>query len=181
MVMGDIPHYYIYYLGNPSEAMLAKRRSHASLISYMPPPFVRSGLYGELSELEGLIAEYRESSIADVGRSENVLEMITEKAEAMRLPTDIDDLEHELEDENPVGQFNTRFIIQNEIPYMDHGIQRDHCQISPYLPEALPIPVHDQHHDSCAEKHAVNGKKLHRRQICTWLLEFIVIHPEYPQ
>lgn len=98
MAVGDIPHYYLYYTGNPSEAMLAKRRTHATLVSYMPPPFVRSGLYGDLSELESLIAEYRESSIADTGRSENVLEIIRTKAEAMRLPADIDDLEHELDD-----------------------------------------------------------------------------------
>ncbi len=98
LVMGDVPHFYIYYTGNPSEAMIAKRRSHAALISYMPPPFAKSDLYGELSELEGLIAEYRESAISDKGRSANVLEAIRSKAERMRLPSDIDDLEHELED-----------------------------------------------------------------------------------
>lgn len=97
-VMGDTPHFYIYYMGNPSEAMLAKRRTHATLLSYMSPPYVRSGLYGDLSELEGLIAEYRESLISDQGRSANVLDVIHRKAEAMRMPTDIDDLEHELDD-----------------------------------------------------------------------------------
>ena len=98
MVLGDVPHFYIYYTGNPSEAMLAKRRTHATLISYMSPPYVRSGLYGDLSELEGLIAEYRESLISDAGRSSNVLDVISRKAEEMRLPSDIDDLEHELDD-----------------------------------------------------------------------------------
>ncbi len=98
LIMGDVPHFYIYYTGNPSEAMLAKRRTHATLISYMSPPYARSGLYGDLSELEGLIAEYRESLISDKGRSANVLDVIRRKAEGMRLPTDIDDLEHELDD-----------------------------------------------------------------------------------
>ena len=98
MAVGDIPHFYLYYTGNPSEAMLAKRRTHASLVSYMPPPFVRSGLYGDMAELSSLIAEYRESRIADAGRSENVLAIIREKAGNMRLPTDIDELEHELDD-----------------------------------------------------------------------------------
>lgn len=98
MAVGDIPHFYLYYTGNPSEAMLAKRRTHASLVSYMPPPFIRSGLYGDLADLESLIAEYRESKIADAGRSANVLEIITKKAQEMRLPEDINDLEHELDD-----------------------------------------------------------------------------------
>ncbi len=98
VAVGDTPHFYLYYMGNPSEAMLAKRRTHGNLISYMSPPYVRSDLYGELAELEGLIAEYRESVIADPGRSQNVLDVITDRAEKMRLPTDIDDLEHELDD-----------------------------------------------------------------------------------
>ena len=98
MAVGDTPHFYIYYTGNPSEGMLAKRRTHAALISYMSPPYTRSGLYGDLSELENLIAEYRESLISDRGRSSNVLDVIRRKAGEMRLPTDIDDLEHELDD-----------------------------------------------------------------------------------
>lgn len=96
--IGDIPHYYLYYMGNPSEAMLTKRRTHAGDISYMSPPYVKSGLYGELSELQGLIAEYRESLFTDPGRSMNVLDIITAKAKEMRLPEDINDLEHELDD-----------------------------------------------------------------------------------
>ncbi|MCQ2070308.1 MAG: cobaltochelatase subunit CobN [archaeon] len=98
IAVGDVPHYYLYYMGNPSEAMLTKRRTHAGDISYMSPPYVKSGLYGGLSELEGLIAEYRESLFVDEGRSRNVLDIIEAKAEEMRLPKDIDDLEHELDD-----------------------------------------------------------------------------------
>jgi len=98
IAIGGIPHYYLYYMGNPSEAMIAKRRIHGSLISYMSPPYIRSDLYGELSELESLISEYRESLKVDVGRSENVHDTIITKAEKMRLPTEMDDLEHELVD-----------------------------------------------------------------------------------
>lgn len=98
LALGGVPHFYLYFMGNPSEAMLAKRRTHADLITYMTPPYVKSGLYGELSELQDLIAEYRESSLVDKGRSQNVLELIVKKANDMRLPTDIDDLEHELDD-----------------------------------------------------------------------------------
>ena len=98
IAIGGIPHFYLYYVGNPSEAMIAKRRTHAGLISYMCPPYMKSGLYGELSELEGLIAEYRESLITDPGRGLRIQEEIKERSEAMRLPSDIDELEHELMD-----------------------------------------------------------------------------------
>ncbi|WII08946.1 cobaltochelatase subunit CobN [Methanomassiliicoccales archaeon LGM-DZ1] len=96
MLMGDLPHFYIYYSGNPSEAMIAKRRSHAAIVSYMPPPFVRSGTYGALAELESEIAELRESSKADSGRAEMLKDSIVRKAAEMRLPTDIEELEDEL-------------------------------------------------------------------------------------
>ncbi len=98
IAVGGIPHFYLYYVGNPSEAMIAKRRTHAGLLSYMCPPYIKSGLYGELSELEGLIAEYRESLLTDPGRGMKILEDITERSEKMRLPSDIDELEHELMD-----------------------------------------------------------------------------------
>jgi cobaltochelatase CobN len=95
-MLGNVPHFYLYYSGNTSEAMIAKRRTHAVLISYMQPPMIRSGLYGELSELEGLIAEYRESQLTDPGRAELISERIIEKAESMRLPAEMESLEDEL-------------------------------------------------------------------------------------
>ncbi len=60
-LLGLLPHFYYYYVGNPSEAMIAKRRSNASLISYLPPVFRESELYGPYSDLKRLISEYREA------------------------------------------------------------------------------------------------------------------------
>lgn len=96
MIMGNAVHIYIYYAGNPSEAMIAKRRSHACIVSYMPPPFTKSGIYGELAELEELISEYRESIKTDSGRGEMLYQTILAKAEEMRLPADLNELEDEL-------------------------------------------------------------------------------------
>ncbi len=96
MLMGDSVHIYMYYVGNPSEAMIAKRRAHACLLSYMPPPFVKSDIYGDLLALEEAIAEYRESANMDAGRSQALLGSIISKASEMRLPTDVMELEDEL-------------------------------------------------------------------------------------
>ena len=60
-LIGTAPHFYYYYIGNPSEAMIAKRRTHATIISYQAPALKKSGIYGELQELKETIAEYRES------------------------------------------------------------------------------------------------------------------------
>ena len=96
LLLRDIPHFYLYYCGNPSEATIAKRRSHAALIGYQPPVFVQSGLYGEYAELSAMLDDlhhqqaFSESSASDVERN------IAETAEKLNLPTDIDELEKEL-------------------------------------------------------------------------------------
>lgn len=79
-LVGDIPHFYYYYMGNPSEAMTAKRRSHAALISYQPPAFQESGLYGRYQLLKETIAEYRDSLQAAPERSGDLLQSIEEQA-----------------------------------------------------------------------------------------------------
>ena len=52
-LVGDLPHFYAYSIGNVGEGMIAKRRSYAGLQSYLTPPFLESsvrGIYRELSE-----------------------------------------------------------------------------------------------------------------------------------
>lgn len=92
----DMPHAYLYYCGNPSEAMIAKRRSHANLISYQPPHYVQGDLYGEYVELTGMIDEYREALRASPARADDVLQHVKDYAARLNLPADLDDLEHEL-------------------------------------------------------------------------------------
>lgn len=58
ILLGDLPNIYIYAANNPSEASLAKRRGYATVVSHAVPPYGRAGLYGELQELKGLIADF---------------------------------------------------------------------------------------------------------------------------
>ncbi|MEG6585147.1 magnesium chelatase subunit H [Dendrosporobacter sp. 1207_IL3150] len=95
-LISDIPHIYLYYAGNPAEAMIAKRRSHASLVSYQSPGFTESELYGELAELEGLLQQREEAKILDPGRIVVLDELIQRKARLQHLPCDLDGLEQEL-------------------------------------------------------------------------------------
>ncbi|MUL36431.1 magnesium chelatase subunit H [Gloeocapsopsis dulcis] len=60
ILLGNLPHLYIYAANNPSESILAKRRGYGVLISHNVPPYGRAGLYKELVALRDLIAEYRE-------------------------------------------------------------------------------------------------------------------------
>ncbi len=84
-LMGAMPHFYLYYSGNPAEATIAKRRTHACLVGYAGPPFRRSGSYGEYAELEGLLNEYAEAETLSPQRKAPLLERIVEKAAELKL------------------------------------------------------------------------------------------------
>lgn len=58
-LIGELPNYYIYAANNPSEGTIAKRRSAATLITYLTPPVTRAGLYRELKDLEASIERWR--------------------------------------------------------------------------------------------------------------------------
>ncbi|WP_102274888.1 cobaltochelatase subunit CobN [Cytobacillus massiliigabonensis] len=96
-LIGDVPHVYIYYIGNPSEAMIAKRRTHAVLVSYQTPPYVTSDLYGEYVELEELLANYSEAEKLDPNRCANLYTEIKKRVHALHFTaTTIHEIEIEL-------------------------------------------------------------------------------------
>mgnify|MGYP002868458983 CR=1 FL=1 len=43
-LVGPTPHFYFYTTGNIGEAIIAKRRSHAVLLTYLTPPYAESGM-----------------------------------------------------------------------------------------------------------------------------------------
>ncbi len=94
----SLPHFYFYYIGNPSEAMLAKRRTHAVLSSYQAPPFKDGGLHGDYEELEHLLHEYREAQQLDPLRCEEILKNIQEIADGNGFSHQpLEDIEQELQ------------------------------------------------------------------------------------
>ncbi len=58
-LIDDLPNIYLYASNNPSEGAIAKRRSGATLISYLTPPIAQAGLYRGLSELKASIERWR--------------------------------------------------------------------------------------------------------------------------
>ena len=57
-LIGDLPHPYVYTINNIGEAVIAKRRSYATLVSHITPPYMESELYGPLTELENAVERY---------------------------------------------------------------------------------------------------------------------------
>lgn len=77
-LIGDLPHPYVYTINNVGEALIAKRRSYATVVTHLTPPYMESELYGPLTALnqavqgyestedEALRAEYARDIHADV-------------------------------------------------------------------------------------------------------------------
>ncbi len=57
-LIGSLPNFYLYAANNPSEGAIAKRRSAATLISYLTPAVTKAGLYKELSELQASLERW---------------------------------------------------------------------------------------------------------------------------
>lgn len=97
LMIGDLPHIYLYYVGNPAEGLLARRRSHATLVTHQPPVMVPGELHDELEELDQALAAHRRSLTSAPQTSDDHLARVQELAERAHLPTDPEQLEVELE------------------------------------------------------------------------------------
>ena len=60
-LIGPLPHFYLYTIGNVGEGMIAKRRTYASLVSYLTPPFMESNLRTLYSKLNDAIEDYNKT------------------------------------------------------------------------------------------------------------------------
>lgn len=58
LAVGNVPVIYPYIIDNVGEAMQAKRRGRATMISHLTPGFAEAGVYRELAELQELLADY---------------------------------------------------------------------------------------------------------------------------
>jgi len=84
-LIGDTPNFYLYAANNPSEGMLAKRRSGATLISYLTPPLAQAGLYKGLAELKASVERWR-ATIDDEAHAEeraDLAQLIADQCEAL--------------------------------------------------------------------------------------------------
>ncbi len=71
-LVGALPHFYIYTIGNVGEALIAKRRTYAGIQSHLSAPYLESGLRGQYKALSDAVAAFNEltgeeSAEADFG------------------------------------------------------------------------------------------------------------------
>jgi len=93
-LLGEVPHFYIYPINNPSEANIAKRRGYATMISHNIPPLARAGLYKELPAFKEMLNDYRERGLEKIVDVE-MEEAIIDKAQQLNLTDDCPRIEGE--------------------------------------------------------------------------------------
>jgi magnesium chelatase subunit H len=84
-MIGDLPNIYLYASNNPSEGSIAKRRSAATLVSYMTPPIAHAGLYRGLLDLKVSIERWRSLDRSDEGERDVLAMLIQAQAVSVDL------------------------------------------------------------------------------------------------
>jgi magnesium chelatase subunit H len=84
-LIGDLPNLYLYASNNPSEGTIAKRRSGATLISYLTPPVSRAGLYRGLMDLKSSLDRWRTLDPQSVDERTDLAALIHTQAAELEL------------------------------------------------------------------------------------------------
>lgn len=95
-LLGDLPNFYYYCVNNPSEGSIAKRRSAATLISYMVPPLQQAGLYKGLRRLKDTLDNYHKKP------SDEILDDIAMQAKMVGIMVERPQNGHRTEDSDSV-------------------------------------------------------------------------------
>lgn len=86
-LLAPTPHLYVYSINNIGEAMMAKRRTYATMITHVTPPYTESGLYDELEDLEKALHHY--SDVDDARLKERYKSTIQGFIDSLNLENDL--------------------------------------------------------------------------------------------
>jgi magnesium chelatase subunit H len=118
-MIGPLPNIYLYASNNPSEGALAKRRSAATLVSYLTPSVATAGLYRGLLDLKASLDRFRqtEQPLSDNQRADLVA---TIQAQAAAI--DLAQMEPAWTD--PESQINDlrKAMLELEYTLIPHGL-----------------------------------------------------------
>ena len=90
------PNFYLYAVNNPSEGTIAKRRSAATLLSYLTPSVCEAGLYKGLADLRQSLDRWRAMPLRTgecldpQSESAGVASVVIEQARALELAFELD-------------------------------------------------------------------------------------------
>ena len=81
IAMGELPNIYPYLMTIAGEGIIAKRRSGACLVGYLPAPTADAGAFDEIAELEKLMDEYAHFKSRQDGQAAELEDKIRELAQ----------------------------------------------------------------------------------------------------
>jgi magnesium chelatase subunit H len=117
-MIGDLPNIYLYASNNPSEGTIAKRRSAATLISYLTPPVAHAGLYRGLVELKASVERWRALPPDDAVERDGLAALIQAQASTL----DLAEAEPAFPDpEKAIGQLSDA-VLELEYTLIPHGL-----------------------------------------------------------
>jgi magnesium chelatase subunit H len=121
-LIGDLPNIYLYASNNPSEGAIAKRRTGATLVSYLTPPVAQAGLYRGLLELKASLDRFRSLPPGAAERTE-LAGLVQSQAAELQLAEP-----EPLWTAGPEGGLNTRItrlseqVLELEYTLIPHGL-----------------------------------------------------------
>ena len=118
-LISDLPNIYLYAANNPSEGSIAKRRSAATLISYLTPPLSRAGLYRGLVDLKSSLERWRGLPPEATVERSDIIELVQDQATGLDLIKQDLCLEHNL-DQTLSNLWNT--VIELEQTLIPTGL-----------------------------------------------------------
>ena len=89
IALGSLPNIYPYLMTISGEGVIAKRRSSACLIGYLPAPVAEAGAFDELAELEKMADEYSHFQKQDSEQAAELEKRIIELAHETKLDESI--------------------------------------------------------------------------------------------
>jgi len=151
-LIGDLPNLYLYASNNPSEGTIAKRRSAATLISYLTPPIAHAGLYRGLIDLKGSIERWRSLPPNEENERQGLAELI----QAQGAELDLCPAEPAWGDasEEPIGRLN-KAVLELEYTLIPDGLHIVGTIPTPAQRTDLLLAIAEASHDSRPAREAV--------------------------
>ena len=121
-LIGDLPNIYLYASNNPSEGAIAKRRTGATLVSYLTPPVAQAGLYRGLLELKASLDRFR-GLPPEAGERSELAALVQSQAAELQLAE-----AEPLWTAGPASELNTRVVrlseqvLELEYTLIPHGL-----------------------------------------------------------
>lgn len=88
ILIGSMPHYYLYVINNVGEALIAKRRSYATMLSHLTAPFMHAETQGPMAELDKSVHLYESAEGEALKRK--YLETIVKSVLELNIHKDLD-------------------------------------------------------------------------------------------